>query len=302
MKRVLTAAVLVPPVLFAVFRAPLWLFSALVAAIAVLALSEYLNIVKAYGITPMPRSAYVIGLLTIFSAFASADISLPARFLWLSLFSRGWMALPCLALVFGIPVVLRRDMRMAVAASATSLFGVVYVAVPLATLVLLRHDSYYQVFLVFALFSVWAGDIAAYYTGRSLGRHKLAPVVSPNKTWEGAAASVLASISVSLLIFHFGSGIARLFSRPNISFYMPLPGAPHLSLPHLLALGVIANIAAQFGDLFESAIKRGAQIKDSGSLLPGHGGILDRIDALLFAVPAVWYYAFLTRYLEGINI
>jgi CDP-diglyceride synthetase len=97
-------------------------------------------------------------------------------------------------------------------------------------------------------------------------------------------------------VFHFRGRIDRLFI-PHRMFYMPLgPQAP-IQFMHVVVLGIITNAAAQFGDLFESAIKRGAQLKDSGALLPGHGGILDRIDALLFAIPAVWYYAELTQFL-----
>jgi phosphatidate cytidylyltransferase len=160
----------------------------------------------------------------------------------------------------------------------------------------MRWSSGTTILIVFVLLSVWAGDIAAYYVGKNFGRHKLAPLVSPNKTWEGAVASLVASVIVAWLVFHFRGRIDRLFI-PHRLFYMPLgPQAP-IQFMHVVVLGIITNAAAQFGDLFESAIKRGAQLKDSGALLPGHGGILDRIDALLFAIPAVWYYAELTQFL-----
>lgn len=296
MKRVLTAVVLVPLVLLVVFRAPLWLFALVVVLVAALAMHEYLKIANGNGVEPVSWPAYVTALLLILVAFGNADFSLIVRYPWLRALLQGWFVLLGAALIFGIPIVFRRDMRMSLAASALSAFGVLYVAAPLASLVLLRRDTLGQVFLVFALFSVWAGDTAAFYVGRTLGRHKLAPVVSPGKTWEGAVASVIASVAVSFLIFRYAEQIERLFTQPKISFYTPLSGGLHLSVANVIAVGVVTNIAAQLGDLFESAIKRGAQVKDSGSLLPGHGGILDRIDALLFAIPAVWYYAFFHSY------
>lgn len=296
MKRVLTAVVLVPLVLLVVFKAPLWLFTAVVALLLVLALHEYLNISKAYGIQPMPWVTYGFSLLLILAALANAELQVFAARPWVGLLLRDWTVLLSISLVFGIPAVFRSDMRMALAASAVSAFGVLYVAAPLASLVVFRRDPGEAIFLVYILLSVWAGDIAAYYVGRSIGRHKLAPLVSPNKTWEGAVASLIASVGVAILVFRFEHSIETFFSQPKFSFYTPLAMPPGRSLLYLVVLGLVANIAAQLGDLFESAIKRGAQLKDSGSLLPGHGGILDRIDALLFAIPAVWYYAVLHSY------
>jgi phosphatidate cytidylyltransferase len=158
-------------------------------------------------------------------------------------------------------------------------------------LVRLRHLPQNEYLIIFILFSVWGGDIAAYYVGKNFGRHKLAPVVSPNKSWEGAIASALASVVIAILVFHWREAINGLFTHePEPDVYEPM----RFGLVHIIALGVLTNVAAQVGDLFESALKRGAGVKDSGTLLPGHGGMLDRIDALLFAIPVVWYYAELT--------
>jgi phosphatidate cytidylyltransferase len=135
--------------------------------------------------------------------------------------------------------------------------------------------------VVFLLCVVWAGDIAALYIGRPFGRRKLAPTLSPNKTWEGSIASVAGSLLAA-------GGLL------GISEYLAGWNSVALSYAdevwwYWLVLAVIVNIAAQVGDLAESALKRSAGVKDSGTLLPGHGGILDRIDALLLAAPALWY-------------
>jgi phosphatidate cytidylyltransferase len=194
-------------------------------------------------------------------------------------------------------VVFRRELRSAVAASAASAFSVLYIAAPMAMLISMRRSPAQNVLIIFVLFSVWAGDIAAYYVGKNFGRRKLAPVVSPNKTWEGAIASLVGSVVMAIVIFTFERQIAGLFSGYSYSLASPttsrsLTPSMHQAFSfYAVCLGIVTNIAAQFGDLFESALKRGAQIKDSGSLLPGHGGVLDRIDALFFAIPTVWYYA-----------
>jgi phosphatidate cytidylyltransferase len=305
MKRVLTAAVLIPVVLLLVFRAPLWLFALAVAAIIVLALHEYLGIVEAAGIKPFRRLTYAVGLLPIllflmfrliewYSASERPYAVYPGEYLLLR-------ALSILALfspaIFGIPLVFRGDLRMGLASSAASAFGVLYIAASLSLLIALRSDPWQSILIIFILFSVWAGDIAAYYVGRSFGKHKLAPVVSPNKSWEGAAASVLGSIFLAVLVFYFQPQISRLFREGYREHYwlFPYPSSmsmsQHISWGPIVVLGILTNVAAQFGDLFESALKRGAGVKDSGTLLPGHGGMLDRIDALLFAIPVVWYYA-----------
>lgn len=289
MKRVLTAVVLVPLVLLVVFRAPLWLFALAVAGIIVLALHEYLNIAELAGAQPFHRLTYAIALVLVYSfweAFAARRHFSPANG-W-------WMPFLLGSVIFGIPLVFRKDLGGGLAAAAVSGFGVVYLAGSLSLLLAFRASPFERILLIFVLFSVWAGDISAYYVGRSMGRHKLAPVVSPNKSWEGAIASVAGSVIVSLLVFHFQSEISGWFSEGHRLF----PRGRETGLADMIVLGVLTNVAAQFGDLFESALKRGAGVKDSGSLLPGHGGVLDRIDALLFAIPIVWYYANLTGFLQ----
>jgi phosphatidate cytidylyltransferase len=293
MKRVLTAAALVPVVLLLVFRAPLLLFVLGVAALIVLTLHEYLSIAEAAGLKPFKWLTFIMALVPFALLFFNG-LPIERQYNEVSfdlLFLPGWLSVFLIAaVVLGIPLVFRKDLKMGLASAASSLFGLVYIATSLSLLVCLRADEFGKILVIFVLFSVWAGDIAAYYVGRSIGKHKLAPVVSPNKSWEGAIASVFGSIAFAFLVFHFQAQINSLFLVPGRNIQP--------ARFHIVGLGVLTNVAAQFGDLFESALKRGAGVKDSGTLLPGHGGILDRIDALLFAIPVVWYYANLTSFLH----
>jgi len=134
--------------------------------------------------------------------------------------------------------------------------------------------------VLFLMVCVWSGDIAALYIGRAFGRHKLAPRISPGKTWEGSIASILGSLLAAGLVIWAGD---ILTARGNLILHITEP------IWQTLTLAAVLNIAAQLGDLLESAVKRGAGVKDSGTMLPGHGGILDRIDALLVAAPVLWF-------------
>jgi len=163
----------------------------------------------------------------------------------------------------------KRPLVEALPAAGMSASGLILVAFPLSFAVRLHGTGREgRLLLLFALVITWVGDSAAYFVGRSIGKHALAPHLSPKKTWEGTAASLLGSMIVALIF-------ARFIAVP---------------LPHLLAMAALGNVAGQVGDLLESAYKRSAGMKDSGSLLPGHGGVLDRIDALILAIPVVWYY------------
>jgi phosphatidate cytidylyltransferase len=155
----------------------------------------------------------------------------------------------------------------------TALLGVVYIFGAWRCAVLLREVSPH--WLMIALLVSWAGDTAAMYAGKAWGRRKLAPRVSPGKTQEGAAASVVGGTLAAVIYAHYF-----------------LPGE---ALVVVIAVGALANLAGQLGDLCESAFKRGAGVKDSGTMLPGHGGWLDRIDSTLFSVPAVYLALLLSR-------
>ncbi|MDR0922588.1 MAG: phosphatidate cytidylyltransferase [Lactobacillales bacterium] len=142
-----------------------------------------------------------------------------------------------------------------------------YVGVGFQSFVLARQDSLQALF--FALFIVWATDIGAYMFGRKFGKHKLAPEVSPNKTIEGSAGGILSAVVVAAIFL----------------FIYPAKDTFNLSTPYILIMTVVFSIFGQFGDLVESSIKRYFDVKDSGNILPGHGGILDRFDSLLFVFP-----------------
>jgi phosphatidate cytidylyltransferase len=171
--------------------------------------------------------------------------------------------------------------------TAQGLFGLIYIAYPLTLIPLLWKQEDGPALVLFLMVCVWAGDIAALYIGRAFGKRKLAPRLSPGKTWLGSIASIAGSM--------LAAGLVILISNILIAHGNTLL---HISEPlwQSLLLAAILNIAAQLGDLLESAIKRGAGVKDSGTILPGHGGILDRIDALLLAAPVLWFVLLLKDY------
>lgn len=266
MKRVLTAIILVPLVLLLVFVGPFWLITLATAVVAGLAVWEYLALADATG-ARTPRIAVICSIGLLFACiFFRPEYAAPLMgVLSFALF------ILC-AFLSPLPRVLPD--------TAYSVFGLLYIGLSLTAIPLLSAQENGSSLLVFLFFVVWAGDIVALYVGRAYGIRKLAPSISPNKTWEGSAASVCGSLLVTLLLIFLG----QLLARHNFD-WLSYPG----SIFRWLGLAILLNIAAQVGDLIESAIKRGAGVKDSGTLLPGHGGILDRIDALLLAAPVLWW-------------
>ncbi len=183
-----------------------------------------------------------------------------------------FVALTMLLLV--LPLGDKLPLDRALASVAATLFAVLYTCGPFAIAALLHALSPHWIFLV--LLVSWVGDSAAFFVGKAVGKHKLAPRLSPGKTWEGAIGSaVLGTVA----------GFAYLqFALPDV-----------LAAWVMIALPLVINVAGQFGDLAESALKRGAGVKDSGTLLPGHGGMLDRMDGTLFAFPAAYVFLLLLR-------
>jgi phosphatidate cytidylyltransferase len=290
LKRVLTAVVLIPIVLVLILKAPISVLAVTAAVVALLAVNELLRLSESYGIQPQRWPTFIyVGLFFLFLAINPGATPLleTGSFSHSAIFAAG------LAPLIFLTVAMRRaDLATAFPAAMVSAFAFAYVALPLAFLVQLREQWAGAFLVIYLLLVVWAGDIFAYFVGRAVGRHRMSPGISPNKTWEGAVASVVASVGIGMLVYRYALPIsswllnAHFIERRDGYFgNQPLPLWP------VFWISAALNVAAQLGDLVESLIKRGAGVKDSGAILPGHGGMLDRVDALLFAAPVLWYYA-----------
>jgi phosphatidate cytidylyltransferase len=270
MKRVLTALVLIPIVFVLVFLPAHWqpLFVAATAIVAAMAAWEYLGLAQRIGSDP-PRIAVAIAILALFAA----------TYQWPD---QTASILGILSLILLLYCTFGSRIECVLTDAAASVFALLYTGFTLVSLPALRQESNGPSLIVFLFCAVWAGDIAALYIGRTWGRHKLAPSISPNKSWEGSIASVLGSVLVVAGLLWLADSLTTRFNTVVLS-YSEDP------VWYWIAMAVLLNIAAQVGDLAESALKRSAGVKDSGSILPGHGGVLDRIDALLLAAPTLWY-------------
>jgi phosphatidate cytidylyltransferase len=279
-KRIATAAVLTPVVVALVLYASTAIIALAIGLVTMLALFEYFALGDAIGHRGYRVWTCTCALLLIFVQWLPSVIlvndfgsyRVPPRLVWL--FSRTFPSPTEVFLIFGLGVTCivlatRRPLVETLPAVGISSSALLLVAYPLSFAVRMHGRAPVgPALLLFALVITWVGDTAAYFVGRAIGRRALAPRLSPKKTWEGSVASFLGSLLV-------GAAFGRWLYAP---------------LDVLLAMAAVGNIAGQAGDLLESAYKRSAGIKDSGTLLPGHGGILDRIDALILAIPVVWYY------------
>ena len=274
MKRILTAIILILAVLALIFFGQLWMITLAAAIVAVLATYEYVQLAAVGTETNGDKLRIPLWWMALGTALAFI-VTLPGfpvegqlpvlSALTLALFAWNGFRSP-------LPQVLPN--------TAEGIFGLIWIAYPLTLIPLLGKKEDGPALVVFLMVCVWAGDIAALYIGRAFGKHKLAPRLSPGKTWEGAIASIVGSVLTAALVVWIG---IALTARGNLVLHITEP------VWQTLILAAILNIAAQLGDLLESAIKRGAGVKDSGTMLPGHGGILDRIDALLLAAPILWF-------------
>jgi phosphatidate cytidylyltransferase len=268
MKRVLTGLILIPCVLALVFLPSRlqWVFMLATAGVAALAGWEFLSMAERGGARP-PRVAVLLAILLLFAG----------NFQWPD---QSMVIFGMLSLGLLIYCTFRSSIELVMPDAVTATFCLLYVGLTMVTLPILREQTNGPSLVAFLFCVVWGGDIAALYVGRAWGRHKFAPKLSPNKTWEGA----LASVAGSLLVAGGLIALAQQLEKWN-SAVLSYPE----DMSYWLGLAVLINVAAQVGDLVESALKRSADVKDSGSLLPGHGGVLDRIDALLLAAPVLWY-------------
>jgi phosphatidate cytidylyltransferase len=289
-KRIATAVVLIPLVLILVLKAPLYVLAIVAGAVALAAIAELLKLATHYRIQPLTSATYAfVALFFVFVILASTNrtplVESTAMLYGIAL------AAALAPFVFLTLAMRRTDLTTGYPAAAASTFAVAYIAIPMAMLVEIREQPAGAIWTIYTLLAVWAGDIFAYFVGQLLGRHRMSPEISPKKTWEGAVASILAGVVVGALWFQHAPGISSTLLR--IGLIDRRDGMFGLEQPQLwpiILLSAVVNVAAQLGDLVESLIKRGAGVKDSGTILPGHGGMLDRIDAMLFAVPVVWAY------------
>jgi phosphatidate cytidylyltransferase len=291
LKRIATAVVLIPIVVLLVLRAPVPLVAVVAGAVALVTVQEFLKLTESYAVQTLRLPTYLFSGLLFLLLALSAGADTPQLSSLKFVFSAAFAA--AVAPFFFLSILMRRtQLAGAYPAAAASAFAFAYIALPMAMLVQLRQQVAGAFWLLYLLLVVWAGDIFAYFVGRSLGRHLMAPRISPKKTWEGAAASLAASLLVGYLLFRYALQISSILLR--VGLIEPRDGLFGLEKPEILPiilLTIALNVAAQLGDLVESLIKRGAGVKDSGAILPGHGGMLDRIDALLFAAPVLWFYA-----------
>jgi phosphatidate cytidylyltransferase len=279
--RALTAAVLIPAVVAVVLWGSTGLVAAATGLVTMLALLEFFALggrIGMHGYRVWTCFCALVLLLHQWTASLAESWSLGDGGLVIpnpSGLRTPWVfELDAVVFLFvlgtvALAVASRRGLAEALPSISVSAAGLLLVALPLSFIVRLhgvRLDG--PKLLLFMLVLVWAGDTLAYFVGRAAGRLPMAPQISPRKTWEGAAANLFGSLLVAVVFARW------LAIEPR----------------HLLMMAGLANLAGQAGDLFESAYKRSAGAKDSGVLLPGHGGMLDRIDALILAAPVVWYY------------
>jgi len=275
--RVLTAVVLVPAVVGVVWWGSTGLVTACAGLVTLLALLEFLALGARVGLHGYRLWTGLCALALLFAQLSVAEQETWPLGLRLQVTrSSSSLAVPpeLVLLVFllgaaGIALFSRRPLAEVLPALGISAAALLCVALPFSYVVRV-HGARPQGprLLLFALVFVWVGDTLAYFVGRSVGRLSMAARLSPKKTWEGAIANLFGSLLVAAVFVRW------LTIEPR----------------HLLLMAGLGNIAGQAGDLLESAYKRSAGVKDSSGLLPGHGGVLDRIDALILATPVVWYY------------
>ncbi len=273
LKRTLTALFLIPPVIYLIGWSPKWLFVLAVCVAVILALREYFALCRAMNLQVYPWVGYG-GALVL--CVVPTPGNTPA-FPW---------SVALVMVVSTLALKRNTDLKNYLSAVSLTFLGIIYIGFTLSCLILIRFQSYPigsvaggtgnegrsisagAMCLLFMFLVIWAGDICAYLVGRPFGRIPFFARISPRKTWEGALAGLAGSLLAAWAFDHWFWKTGQVIAT-------------------LLLAGWVA-VAGQVGDLVESAIKRGANQKDSGTLLPGHGGFLDRIDSLLFAAPALW--------------
>ena len=282
LKRTLTAILLIPPVVYLIGWSPKWLYIVAIIAGIVLALREYFQLCRMMGLKVFACLGYVA------SAILCAAQMFPRH---------ASSAVVFLLVVFLLVITIRAlhggvELKEYLGAVTATIFGILYIGLSLSCLIPIRFATHIfegsgaagdgtalipplssgSKVILLMFITIWAGDIFAYLVGRPFGRTPFFARISPRKTWEGALAGLAGSLVAAWAFAHW---------------FWPAAG-----LKTIMILAAWLAIMGQVGDLVESAIKRGANQKDSGTLLPGHGGFLDRIDSLIFAAPALWLALF----------
>jgi phosphatidate cytidylyltransferase len=255
-RRVASAGLLIPLVGAALFLGPTWLFAAVTALVALVSMDEW------FSMRGQPRGAVWPAYLLAAATSLSFTDAVPTL-------AEG---LPMIALLtVGASAVLRGgDLAARMSAAGDMVMGLACIALPLSHFIAIRRDGAAPV--AFLLVAVWASDTAAFAAGVTMGRHRLAPLLSPKKSWEGFAGAVAGGAVAGAIVGHLA-----MVTTPVSGFL----------------IGALLGAAGQLGDLFESLWKRASGVKDSGSIIPGHGGLLDRVDSFLFAAPLFYYLGLL---------
>jgi phosphatidate cytidylyltransferase len=263
--RATTALVVLPLVLYALTLAPLFVAIALIAAAVLLGTLEFYHLLEARHLRPMRTTGFVL-----------------TAAMFLEVAYTGWRGSPfwplAALLILTVTLRTRGDVAESVSSAAGTLLGAVYLGCLGGCIAALRvmeplREGPWRVVLLLAI--IMFSDTCAFFVGHALGRHRLAPTVSPGKTVEGAAGGILGGIGGALAV--------------------RAVGLPDLATAHAVALGAVVAAMGIVGDLDESLLKRWAGVKDSGTLFPGHGGMLDRLDSLLFGAPVLYYYFLYVR-------
>jgi len=270
--RELTALVLAPITIWLIGWAPVYAFDAAVALISLLALHEFLGLGRRKGYE-MPVILCMLVTLFIIAAFILEEVSVEIGMFVALLVIPGWYVLR------------GGDIEKALPSSAVAVLATMYVGMLAGCIIRLHSDFGPTIgpkLVYFLLLVVWLGDTGAYYTGRNFGKHKMSPRISPKKTWEGLAGGIVASVITAVVI--------------HLTFF------PQFALVHAIIVGVVLSLTGVIGDLAESMWKRSAGVKDSGTLIPGHGGLFDRFDSILYTAPILYVYWAIAQGATNLNI
>jgi phosphatidate cytidylyltransferase len=274
-KRIITTLWSLPLLTIIIWFGEPWLFTTFVAILSILAIIEFFRLVSKLKISPI----YIFGIIwtllfvivrnplvpDLIEPYFDFNLVIPA------IFTSG-------IIISFVALLVRKEKFNAFPAWAWTFAGILYVGWLLGYLVALRGIEDGRNWVFYALFCTFGSDTTAFFIGRTIGRHKLAPSISPNKTWEGSIGGLIGAVGVSFLF---------LLSTP-VSL------ASQLNWRQAVVLGLLVSTFGQIGDLAESLFKRNVVVKDSGTLFPGHGGMLDRMDSVIFAIVVVYYWVICT--------